>query len=234
MISYHYFGGIFISELKALVISDIHLGYEQSLRNAGNFLPNLQIEELKKRLESMILKFKPQKIIICGDVKHNFSKNTIQELVELKNFFTFFEKLGLKLILIEGNHDKFLKTITSKHGFQVYEFYEEGKYVFVHGDKDFPLEKGKTLIMGHEHPAISLKDEIGVNHTFKCFLEIESNYSKIIVLPAFSTLFPGSDVMRQNHFMSPILRKLEGNKIIPRVIDEIEKVRVFPELNKLY
>ena len=233
MISYHYFGGIFIKELKALVISDIHIGFEESLRKSGNFLPNLQLQDLKKRLEIMFAQYTPEELIICGDVKHDFSKNTVQELSELKNFFSFLEQTKLKIILVEGNHDNFLSTIASKHSFKVYDHYAEGKYVFVHGDKDFPLEKNKILVMGHEHPALSLKDEVGLNHSFKCFLEISTGTSKVIVLPAFSTLFPGSDIAKQNNFMSPILRKLKGKQIIPRLIDEVENVLVFPELHKL-
>ena len=38
-------GSIFISELKALVISDLHIGKSHSFAKNGNFLPPFDIDE---------------------------------------------------------------------------------------------------------------------------------------------------------------------------------------------
>ena len=67
----------------------------------------------------------------------------------------------------------------------------------VHGHK--PVE-GERFIIGHEHPAIRLRDEVGAILKVPAFLFGE----RLIVLPAFSPWAYGNDVLRE--VVSPFLR----------------------------
>jgi putative SbcD/Mre11-related phosphoesterase len=56
--------------------------------------------------------------------------------------------------------------------------------------------------MGHEHPAIKFR-RTGAIYSYPCFLVADRTK---FVLPAFSSLVSGSDVL-QGEFLSPILKK---------------------------
>ncbi len=57
---------------KTLVICDTHIGFEEALNKQGILVPRLQFNEIIKRLEKIVNKKKINKIIINGDVKHEF------------------------------------------------------------------------------------------------------------------------------------------------------------------
>jgi len=59
---------------KTLIISDIHIGYEEELNKKGILIPRLSFIEIGKRLEKIMkeVKGKIDTIIINGDIKHEF------------------------------------------------------------------------------------------------------------------------------------------------------------------
>ena len=72
--------GLFFSKEKVLVISDIHVGYEEYLNKLGVLVPRFQFQELVKKLENIFKKTgKLEKIIVNGDLKHEFGTISEQE-----------------------------------------------------------------------------------------------------------------------------------------------------------
>ncbi len=106
---------------------------------------------------------------------------------------------------MRGNHDNYLAAILAEYGIELKEKVEVGEYVVIHGHREF---EGDKIIMGHEHPAVKVRVR-GAMYTFPCYLVADSTK---IVLPAFSPLMGGSDVLR-GEFLSPILQKAKKIEI---------------------
>ncbi len=81
--------------------------------------------------------------------------------------------------------------------------------LFIHGDVELPdLENAGMIIMGHEHPAIALFDEIGAKEKIKAFLAGKFGEKELIVLPAFSPLAQGTEInlIPREELLSPLLK----------------------------
>jgi putative SbcD/Mre11-related phosphoesterase len=189
-----------IPELSAIVIADVHLGYESGLFPEP-FYPRMQIEEVKERMERIMEKYGPEWVIIDGDLKHEFSSTPYAEFSEINEFLNIMK--NAKITLIRGNHDNFIVGYLKKKGIYVLETMETERFVFAHGHEKISIPEGKVLIMGHEHPVFRVRDEIGGKASFPCFLVTD----KIVVLPAFSEISGGSDVLA-GRFMSDLLKPI--------------------------
>ncbi len=178
---------------KNLVIADLHLGYEISMTSKGVYLPSIS-KKIIHSLKLLIEQEKPKKLIIDGDLKHSFVPIK-QEKFELKVFFSEISPLIEEIILVKGNHDIGILW-TRELGVEVVDEIKLGKWKIVHGHK---LVEGERFIIGHEHPAIRLRDEVGAIIKSPVFL-IGKN---LVVLPAFSPWAYGNDVLRE--IVSPFL-----------------------------
>jgi putative SbcD/Mre11-related phosphoesterase len=198
---------IFFPKKGILAIGDLHLGYTEMLRNQGIMIEVDQLEETKAELKPIIKNIKAtstlKKIILLGDIKHNFQFER-GEFFEVWNFLKFLEKQvpnGKEdIIIIKGNHDTYsLKNYTLK------DFYIQDEIAFAHGDKSFPelFEKEiKTIVTAHIHPAVTLKEPNGVKREkFKCFLIGKYKRKDFIIVPSFFSFTQGinfDDPMNRN------------------------------------
>jgi len=60
---------------SSLVISDVHLGYEDSMASQGVYLPRLQLRRAKLIIDEAS-KLGLSRIVVNGDLKHVFEKLT--------------------------------------------------------------------------------------------------------------------------------------------------------------
>src|SRR3989441_7918252 len=101
---------LLLREERALVISDLHLGFEGALAEQGVSIPRFQRRVILERLGQMFDRTKAEQVIIAGDFKHEFSKNLVDEWVEVKQVLRFIRDRA-KPVLVRGNHDNYLATI---------------------------------------------------------------------------------------------------------------------------
>ena len=206
---------LYIEEYELAVMADFHLGYEDVMAQKGLFLPRIQRNYIMKMLENIYDKYSPKKFLIDGDLKHEFSRNMPQEWNEIEEVIDYISD-RCELLVVRGNHDNFLKSILIRRGIELKEEYRIGKFLFIHGHKDYEIQG--TTVIGHEHPSITLRDEIGSYIKLPCFL-----YSnELIVLPAVSIYASGTDITK-NEFISPILKRYRKNMKI-FAIDENEGI----------
>jgi len=188
---------LFFPKEKKLVIADLHLGYEEALNEAGIFLPRRMLREIVEEMNQIFKKVgKINKVIILGDLKHEFGKISRQEWKESLEFIDFLLEKSEKILLIKGNHDTILEPIVRKKEVEIKDFYVENEKAFFHGHKLFHecLEKKiKLLIVGHKHPAITIKEGVKAE-IYKCFLEGKWKGKKVVILPSFFPLVEGSDI----------------------------------------
>ena len=71
-----------------LIISDLHLGYEQSLNADGIMIPRFQYPLIIKRLEEIQRKSSCNNIVVNGDLKHEFGQISRQEWNEPRNYWS--------------------------------------------------------------------------------------------------------------------------------------------------
>jgi uncharacterized protein len=200
--------GLFIKEKKILIVGDMHIGYEECLRENGFLVPKFNFGEMKKRAGKIIDLIDVKKIIINGDLKHEFGKINKDEWSKIKDMIDFIRKKG-KVILIKGNHDVLLDKIAKKKSMKIKDYIKTGDILITHGNKIPSLLKKKnhikTIIISHEHPAVVLKHGIR-KEKFRCFLKGKWKNKNLLVIPAFNLLFPGSDLL-EGRFLSPFLKE---------------------------
>lgn len=206
---------LYLENEKALVLSDLHFGIEEALKEQGMLSPRFNYQEILDRLNKILAelceKQKPvEKIIVTGDIKHEFGRISQQEWGEVIDFIRFLQKNCSEVVLIRGNHDNFLGPVAQLERMQLHRefFLEKSGILVVHGD-EIPLsenyQKAATVIIGHEHPAIGLREGPKIEK-FKCFLKGKFEGKTIVVLPPFNSYSEGSD-LSQNEPLSPFLQE---------------------------
>jgi len=197
-----------------LIISDIHIGYEGALNREGIMVPRFQYKKILERINEIIHNYEPKRVIVNGDLKHEFGRITSQEWKESKDFIEFLKTNFLETILIKGNHDNFTRFIAEKTGLEVYESYKIGGYVIMHGDKlpdESTIKKSETIIIGHEHPCIGIRNGERLEK-IKCYLAGNYHGKNLIVMPSFNFVTEGSDILHEKP-LSPLLKNIKTDEL---------------------
>lgn len=214
--------GILLKKSNTLIIGDIHIGQQEALKKTGIMIPLYQYEELEKELIQTITKARPKKIVMNGDIKHHFGTISIKEWDQILKFL----RIALKyadITIIKGNHDKIIAPIAKKLDIPLNSHYfdiEEQIYV-CHGDEipnNKEYEEAKTLIIGHEHPAITLRDG-SRTETYKCFLKGKYKEKNLIVMPSFNHLSEGTNILTEN-LLSPFLKNQDLSEFNVYIVGE--------------
>jgi DNA ligase-associated metallophosphoesterase len=160
-----------------LVVSDLHFGYELSQRVAGRLVPLWGMSSIADQLEQLLCDYRPERLIILGDLVHDRAAET-----ESRRLIEKLSKL-CQLILIAGNHDRHLAGAIA-----LLESWESEQFHFHHGHG----AAGKTdriQIIGHHHPAGTVRDGAGLRLKFPAFVQQGNCW----VMPAFSPWASGTD-----------------------------------------
>ncbi len=198
---------LFAPKSKLLIINDLHLGYEEALQKKGVLVPKFQLNEILEMLNSIIQKTHPKIIIINGDLKHEFGTVLKQEWDEVLKLLDFLLERCLKVVIIQGNHDPIIKPIASRKGIKVVKEYAFEDVLVVHGD-ELVNTRAKRIIIGHEHPAITIR-EGSKWEKYKCFLKGRWKRKELLVIPSFNPLLEGSDILKEK-LLSPFLEKVKN------------------------
>ncbi|MBI4151184.1 metallophosphoesterase [Candidatus Woesearchaeota archaeon] len=199
-----------LSAAKTLVLSDFHLGFEESLNRQGVLVPRMHFKDVMARLEHIFATLKKDKksvrtVVITGDLKHDFGRIGRQEWRDVTRLVEYLLTKAPRLVLIKGNHDVQLGPIATKRGIELVSEYRIDDVLIIHGDVAPKKLTGiKTIIMGHEHPAITLRSK-GRSERYKCFLKGTYQRRTLIVQPSFNLLTEGTDIL-QEQFLSPLLK----------------------------
>jgi len=195
-----------LTKSKTLIITDSHIGFEEALNKQGFLIPRFQFKDLIQRLEKILKKIKPNTIIINGDIKHEYGTISEQEWRYTLRLIDFLSKNCEKLFLIKGNHDKNLGPIAKKRNIQIADQIIINNILITHGHKLIKIPKNiKTIIIGHEHPAIGLREQTRTE-TFKCFLKGKYKSKTLIVQPSFNLVTEGTDITKEE-ILSPFLKQ---------------------------
>ncbi|HUT05299.1 MAG TPA: metallophosphoesterase [Nitrosopumilaceae archaeon] len=148
---------------KYIVITDLHIGFENSLVSNEIFVgKNSTINETVDELLEIIELENPDSVILLGDVKSSI-KNIFK--TEWNDVPLFFKKIKEKcnVILIPGNHDANIQRLVPEDVSLISSTgMVEDNTLFTHGHR-MPSEifaHVKKIIMGHVHPVFFQKNSI--------------------------------------------------------------------------
>jgi hypothetical protein len=214
---------------KVLAVSDFHIGYEEYLNMRGILLPRHQFKDTKERLHKIfsVLKTKPKKIIITGDLKYEFGTVNREERFGLTDLLRFLVKNCDKLIVLRGNHDKILGFLQNEK-LKIMSELTLGNIFFAHGDSLIET-KAKIIVVGHAHPAIKLSDGL-VAEKVKCFVRGKWKGKTLIVLPSFNLVTEGTDVLSER-VLSPYINSAKN--LEAWAVPEFGEVLYFGKLKDL-
>lgn len=191
--------GLYLVKEKTLIISDIHIGYEEALNRQGILVPRVYFKEFLTRLAKMLDGV--ETVVLNGDIKHEFAGMSSTEWKGSKELFELLA--GKKIIIIQGNHDPMLPYVFTKT--KIVPFLRLGEVLIAHGDVILKEENPDVIIIGHEHCAIGLQEGSRVER-FKCFLKGTYKRSTLIAMPSCNLATEGTDIMRSEK-LSPYLQQ---------------------------
>lgn len=216
---------VWLEEERALLVADLHLGYAWSHRQQGNLLPIAGTEDTLDRLQALAAEYQPSEIIVLGDIIHT----AVTEEAVLADLRRLHDLAGgVPVRLITGNHDAQLASMLELAGLDapLHEDIVFDGHLLLHGhgsddrDADFrcreAARRGGRVILGHEHPAITLSDGVATTVRCPCFLVGDD----ILVLPAFSPWSAGTNV-RHGVFLSPFIRRANLTQTVAIVANRL-------------
>jgi len=152
---------------KTLLIADPHLGWEVQLQEKGIHIPSQTVKILDK-LIAIITEYKPDRLVILGDVKYTVVSHEFGEWHDIPDFFEKLKRRIGRIAVVRGNHDANLESLLPEN----VEFLPATGVVVsdvgvFHGHKwPSPALLGcKTLVMGHLHPVVVFRDPTGCKIT---------------------------------------------------------------------
>jgi len=205
---------------KSLVITDLHLGFENALSLNNVFLgKNKTVTEITKEIELIIDKTKPDSLILLGDVKSSINSITKVEWETVPAFFENITKL-IDTILVPGNHDANIeKLIPNEITLASSKWIIIDDMLLTHGHT-MPTENFSqinTMVMGHIHPVFFEKESL-INGE-RVWVSIISDKQKIfhsksgelelIILPSFNRYFYATQKKFYKKSISPIIEKMD-------------------------
>ncbi len=161
--------GIYWGDKNTLIISDLHLGKAGHFRKHG--IPvsgKIHFTDLKI-LESLLKNYKPEQVILLGDLFHSL-KN--REWDDFLRFIQIFDMVNF--ILVKGNHDIFEEYPSM---LKVVESLNIAPFNFTHQKEESDLYN----ISGHIHPGFRIRGIAREGLTLPCFYFSEDH----AVMPAF-------------------------------------------------
>ncbi len=208
-----------------LILGDVQLGHEEALEGRGLLLPRFQLKDILQRLEKIFAEpgaRRVRRVIINGDLKHEFGTITTQEWRDALQLFDYLLRKVKEVVVIRGNHDMVLGPVAAKRDIRIVERWEDNLVTIVHGHV-VPLVMKNVVIIGHEHPCISFPEK--PHEKFKCYLVGSYKEKKLVVMPSFTSLTMGSDITSAER-LSPFLQCDLGS-FSCYVVDDEGNVRFF-------
>jgi metallophosphoesterase superfamily enzyme len=171
--------GLFHEQEGWLAIADLHFGFELSQRLAGQLVPFWGMESSSARLLGLISDYQPRTLVILGDLVHD------DAAVDPARKLLSDARKYCETITIAGNHDRKLRG-----AIDFVESFRTEAFEFCHGDGP-RKNSGRIEIIGHFHPAATLRDGAGLHLKFPAFVQESTCW----IMPAFSPWAAGTPWM---------------------------------------
>ncbi|MFA4823915.1 MAG: metallophosphoesterase [Methanoregula sp.] len=196
-------------EQRMLVVADLHFGIEADLAAHGLHFKS-RSERRLERLHSVIDSTKPDALVLLGDVKHSIPTPTWQEHYELPKILDSL-RARIPLHVFPGNHDIGIERFLHKGEIQPKDGAILDGVGYLHGHMiPSPVLDGHLIVIGHHHPLLSLRDEVGCALQTPAYLRAgidakkdpggrtpsdNSTPSRVLFVPSFNEI-AGYDILQ--------------------------------------
>lgn len=141
---------VYWEEERALIVADLHVGKAAHFRKAGIGVPANIVQEDLYRLQQLITKYNPGRLIVVGDMFHSSANNEVQYFRIWRNQFP-----QIRFELVAGNHDIMDPAVYAGLEINLMESLLLGGMYFVHDPNDRLMDGGATFaVSGHIHPGV--------------------------------------------------------------------------------
>jgi len=207
--------------VKTLLIADPHIGWEIELQEKGIHVPS-QTPKILNKLTAILCRYKPQQLVIVGDVKYSVVSSELGEWHDVPDFFTKLQGIIGNIAVVRGNHDANIEPLLPENikllpatGITI------GDVGVFHGHKwPSPTLLGcKTLVMGHLHPVVVFRDPAGFKITRQVWIRASCDTEVLgkILLQKHHVRIEGS--------VAKTLRKHYGVKL------KVKEIFIMPSFN---
>ncbi|MFB5636170.1 MAG: metallophosphoesterase [Nitrosopumilus sp.] len=205
---------------KNLVVTDIHIGFENSMASNQIFIgKNSTINESIQELSQIIDLEKPDSVILLGDIKSSIKNISRNEWDEVP---LFFKKISEKcdVTLIPGNHDANIQRLVPDNISMISSTgMVEENVLLTHGHT-MPSENFShvdKIIMGHVHPVFFQEDSIMNGQRVWVSIKTEkenifpnkTGEIEITIVPSFNKYFYATHRKQYKKSISPIINKIK-------------------------
>ena len=179
---------VFWVEQRLLFLADVHFGKAMSFRRAGIAVPSGQTEHDLARMRALVMRFKPDKLLILGDLMHCKPAALEPWISALSEFKAAFAPMACQIIA--GNHDRHRNNALPDwdwliNSLDIYPFR------FTHEPS---TKAGFYSFAGHVHPCISLRMAGGnLRLPAYCFAEQQA------LIPSFGSFTGGFTVSQRDY-----------------------------------
>ena len=215
-------------EAKHLVITDLHIGFENLLSRKKIFLgSNSSVKQITDNVSNLIRRENIDSLILLGDIKSSISQISKNEWNDVPYFFDEIKKIS-DIILIPGNHDAGIEKLVSD---EISMISSKGLVIddilLTHGHT-MPSENFASvnkIIMGHLHPVFFQEDSlvngervwISLKAKKELIFPSAKGEIEITVIPSFNPYFYATQKRYYTKSISPIIEKIK-NKSIAKII----------------
>jgi putative SbcD/Mre11-related phosphoesterase len=208
-------------EKKSLIVTDIHIGFENTLASNEIFIgKNSTINETIQELLEIIDKEKPDSLILLGDVKSSIKSISRNEWDEVPMFF---KKISEKcdVTLVPGNHDANIQKLVPDNISMISSTGMVDENILLTHGHTMPSENFShvdKIIMGHIHPVFFQEDSVINGQRVWISMKTEkenifpnkSGELEIIVIPSFNKYFYATHRKKYKKSISPIINKIKS------------------------
>ena len=137
---------------RCLLVADVHLGKGAVLRRAGISVPTGQTATDLARLDVLIDRYQPLRLIVLGDLVHGDATAQAPWLRQVSEWRQ--RHAHLQMTLVAGNHDRHFDA--RKLGFEVVgDELELAPFTLLHAPDS---RAGSYVLAGHVHPGVIVRD----------------------------------------------------------------------------
>ncbi len=129
------------------------------------------------------------------------------------------------IVITKGNHDGDIENLVRDIGkkIAIKKSFSAGNYTFTHGHMNIRTKK-KIIVIGHNHPKIMFRDEMGATYFEQVWIKgdvvYNSDKKQVIIMPPFNELagsfvINGKKISDKEHtrFMGPIAKNMRNHRV---------------------
>ena len=161
---------------NTLIVSDLHLGKSGHFRKSGIAAPNQINQTNIHRLESIVDRVQPDRLLILGDLFHSDMNREWLQFEEWRGGHA-----QLQITLVAGNHDTLHSSFYREAKLTVCHELEEENVRFVHDITNETFSGADFTFSGHIHPGVRLRGKGRQSLRLPCFYQTADT----LILPAF-------------------------------------------------